>query len=116
MKVPCQRIVWDVLPAIRAAIAEELVKSGVSQLEAARLLDMAPSAVSQYLSKKRGYRIVFDDEVRATIQRLAQEIKDGKVEDVSPKICEICRQLREDEAIPGIDESACGLDSERSEE
>jgi predicted transcriptional regulator len=113
MKVPCQRIVWDVLPAIRAAIAEELVGSGVSQLEAARLLDMAPSAVSQYITKKRGYRIVFDDEIRATIQRLAQDIKNGNVEELSPKICEICRQLRESEGINGIDESACRPVKER---
>ena len=39
MKLPCQLIVWNVLPAIRAAIAEELNTMGVSQLEAARLLD-----------------------------------------------------------------------------
>ena len=57
MKSPCQEVVWDVLPAIRAAIVSELVQNGVSQLEAARMLDLAPSAVSQYLSKKRGYRI-----------------------------------------------------------
>ena len=42
MKLPCQSIVWNVLPAIRAAIAEELIALGVSQLEAARLLEMTP--------------------------------------------------------------------------
>ncbi|HUK39137.1 MAG TPA: helix-turn-helix domain-containing protein, partial [Methanomicrobiales archaeon] len=55
MKAPCQQIVWDVLPAIRAALAAELVKNGVSQQEVAKLLEIAPSAVSQYLSGKRGY-------------------------------------------------------------
>ena len=94
MKVPCQTIVWDVLPAIRAAVAEEIVKCGVSQLEAARLLDMAPSAVSQYLSKKRGYRIELSGEVKIIIQRLAKDIKEGKVEDITPRICDICRHLR----------------------
>ncbi|MDD4138532.1 MAG: transcriptional regulator, partial [Methanoregula sp.] len=52
MEAPCQKIVWDVLPAIRAAIAVELVRYGVSQVEAARMLEIAPSAVSQYLSGK----------------------------------------------------------------
>ena len=61
MEAPCQKIVWDVLPAIRAAIAVELVRCGVSQVEAARMLEIAPSAVSQYLSGKRGYRIEFED-------------------------------------------------------
>ncbi|MDD1676494.1 MAG: transcriptional regulator [Methanomicrobiales archaeon] len=95
MKVPCQTIVWDVLPAIRAAIAEEIVKNGVSQLEAARLLDMAPSAVSQYLTKKRGYRIELSAEVKVLIQQLAKDVKEGTVEDITPRICDICRHLRE---------------------
>lgn len=97
MELPCQKIVWDVLPAIRAAIAEELVNCGLSQQEVARELDMAPSAVSQYLSKKRGYRIVFEDDVKKSIRSLAEEMKDGKVDDLSGRICSICRQLREDE-------------------
>jgi predicted transcriptional regulator len=50
MEAPCQKIVWDVLPAIRAAIAVELVRHGVSQVEASRMLEIAPSAVSQYLT------------------------------------------------------------------
>lgn len=97
MELPCQKIVWDVLPAIRAAIAEELLKCGLSQQQIAKELDMAPSAVSQYLSKKRGYRIVFDDDIKNTIRTLAEDIKDGTVEDLSERICGICQQLREGE-------------------
>jgi uncharacterized protein len=94
-KAPCQIIVWDVLPAIRAALAAELVKNGVSQLEAARLLEMAPSAVSQYLSKKRGYRIEFEDDVLISIRQLAADLQGGTVPDITPRVCAICRQLRE---------------------
>ena len=72
MESPCQKIVWDVLPAIRAAIAVELVKCGVSQVEAARTLQIAPSAVSQYLSGKRGYRNEFENEVKKSIEQFAQ--------------------------------------------
>ena len=97
MELPCQKIVWDVLPAIRAAIAEELVNCGLSQQEVARELEIAPSAVSQYLSKKRGYRIVFEDDVKKSIRTLAEEMKEGKVANLSPRICSICRQLREDD-------------------
>jgi len=102
MKSPCQEVVWDVLPAIRAAIVSELVQNGVSQLEAARMLDIAPSAVSQYLSKKRGYRIVFEEEVKRSVQKLAKDLVAGTVDDVVPRICEICRQLREGESGCGI--------------
>jgi len=78
MEAPCQKIVWDVLPAIRAAIAVELVKCGVSQVEAARMLAIAPSAVSQYLSGKRGYRIEFENDVKLSIEQLARDLKEGK--------------------------------------
>ena len=96
MKLPCQSIVWNVLPAIRAAIAEELNNMGVAQLEAARLLDMTPSAISQYLTGKRGYRIVFEGEVKESINRLAQDLKAGRVDDLASRICGICAQIREE--------------------
>ncbi|MFP4655939.1 MAG: transcriptional regulator [Methanohalobium sp.] len=94
MNTPCQVIVWDVLPAIRAALASELVKNGVSQRKVAELFDMAPSAVSQYITKKRGYRIEFDEDIKTSIANLASEIQQEKVDDVSDKICEICKKLR----------------------
>jgi predicted transcriptional regulator len=97
MELPCQKIVWDVLPAIRAAIAEELLNCGLSQQQIAKELDMAPSAVSQYLSKKRGYRIIFDEDIKKTIRTLAEEMKEGKVDDLTGRICNICQQLRKDE-------------------
>lgn len=90
-------IVWDVLPAIRAAIAEELVNCGLSQQDVAKELDMAPSAVSQYLSKKRGYRIVFEDDVKESIHLLAQDMKDKRVDDLPSRICQICMQMREED-------------------
>ena len=107
MEAPCQKIVWDVLPAIRAAIAVELVKCGVSQVEASRMLEIAPSAVSQYLSGKRGYRIEFEKDVKQSIELLAQDLKDGKKIDLVKRMCEICLQLREGEENP------CGISSSR---
>jgi predicted transcriptional regulator len=96
VKTPCQQIVWDVLPAIRAALVAELVKNGVPQQEVARLLDTAPSAVSQYLSGKRGYRIVFEGPVQRLIEDLAREIKAGGVADITNRICAICHEVRDD--------------------
>jgi predicted transcriptional regulator len=107
MQAPCQKIVWDVLPAIRAAIAVELVKCGVSQIEAARMLEIAPSAVSQYLSGKRGYRIEFEDEVKHSIEELARDLKEGKVDNLVTRICDICKQLREEDSC-GSSADHCG--------
>jgi predicted transcriptional regulator len=110
MESPCQRIVWDVLPAIRAAIAVELVRCGVSQVESARMLEIAPSAVSQYLSGKRGYRIEFENDVKRSIERLARDLKKGKNVNLVERTCEICKQLREgDEQCGG----SSGTASER---
>jgi len=94
MHAPCQKRVWDVLPAIRAAIAVELVRSGVSQVEASKMREIAPSAVSQYMSGKRGYRIEFDDRVKDSIERLAQDLREENVENLVARICDICRQLK----------------------
>jgi predicted transcriptional regulator len=102
MEAPCQKIVWDVLPAIRAAIAVELIRCGVSQAEAARMLEIAPSAVSQYLSGKRGYRIEFEDNVKRSIELLSQDLKEGKQVNLVRRTCDICRQVRQD------DEGPCG--------
>jgi len=96
VEAPCQKIVWDVLPAIRAAIAVELVRCGISQVEAARMLEIAPSAVSQYLSGKRGYRIEFEDQVKESIAHLAKDLIEKKQINLTERICGICRQLREE--------------------
>ena len=102
MEAPCQKVVWDVLPAIRAAIAVELVKCGVSQVEAARMLEIAPSAVCQYLSGKRGYRIEFEDDVKKAIEQLADDLINRKEVNLVNRICTICHLLREGE------ENQCG--------
>jgi predicted transcriptional regulator len=95
VKLPCQEVVWDLLPAIRAALAASLVRKGHSQQEAARLLGMAPAAISQYLSGKRGYRIEFDDDIRAEIDRAADELASGDTADVPARLCAVCRSIRD---------------------
>jgi predicted transcriptional regulator len=97
MKSPCEVIVWDVLPSIRAAIADELVKKGLSQKEVSRLLGITPPAVSQYVSKKRGCNIQFAEEPKKSIERLADDLIQGRVENLTDRICDICKSVREDD-------------------
>ncbi len=98
METPCQKIVWDLVPAIRASLANELVNRGQSQAASAKLLGIAPSAVSQYISGKRGYRIEFQGETKELIEKLAQDLIDNKVEDSIPRICKICASARGNES------------------
>ncbi len=107
MKSPCEEIVWDVLPSIRAAIAEELVKRGLSQKEVSRILGITPPAVSQYVSKKRGYNIEFRDDIKASIGRLADDLMQKKVNNLTARICEICRSLQEDKTACGPSKCSC---------
>ena len=98
MKSPCEEVVWEILPGIRAAIAEELVKRGVSQKEVSRMLGITPPAVSQYVSKKRGYSIELSPEVKSSVSRLADDLILNKVEDLTSRICEVCKDLRGEES------------------
>jgi uncharacterized protein len=94
-KLPCEMAVWDSVPAIRAALAAEMVSLGLSQKMVAQMLGMAQSAVSQYLSGKRGYRIEFSDDVRHAVADLAEDMKNGKVTDPGSRICKICVLIRQ---------------------
>lgn len=105
METPCQKIVWDLVPAIRASLASELVKKGQSQAASAKLLGIAPSAVSQYISGKRGYRIEFQGDTKELIEKLAQDLIDNKVDDFVVRICQICGSAR---GIESSCNSTCG--------
>jgi len=94
METPCQKIVWDLVPAIRASLATELVKKGQSQAASAKLLGIAPSAVSQYISGKRGYRIEFQGETKEMIEKLAQDLIENKADDFVVRMCQICGSAR----------------------
>jgi predicted transcriptional regulator len=96
MKVPCENVVWYVLPSIRSELAKELAKA-MSQKEISEILGITQAAVSQYVSNKRGSKIELQDDVRAAIADLADDIARVGAGDPTLKICEICKKIREDE-------------------
>ena len=61
MKQPAELMSMFVIPAIRNKIVKELKSNGLRQEYIAGLLDVTPSAVSQYVKDKRGSEIVFCD-------------------------------------------------------
>ncbi len=91
----CEFSVRFVLPRIRVALARELHSRGYSVSQIARMLDMTPAAVSQYLSGKRGKSI--PSEYLPDIHRLADRLVAG--EDISDGICELCGKIRERERV-----------------
>lgn len=91
MKPPCELIVWYVIPTIRAELAKEMIKLGLSQKEVSEKLGITQSAVSQYMKDKRGKGIPVNKQVRKAIKGLAKDIADGNMaKDVIPGICAVC--------------------------
>lgn len=76
MRLRCERVVNDVLPAVRSVIAKELQNNGYSQTEIAELLDVTQPAVSQYLSAARGKQVqeIIDHEAYDEVEELIEAI------------------------------------------
>ena len=95
MKLPCEEAIWYTLPKIRADIAKELVKSGMSQKEVADKMEITPSAVSQYLSKKRGNQMKMPADYDKLLKKAALEIKEsGDMEVIQQILCRCCAGTR----------------------
>lgn len=100
MKLPCELVVWYVLPSIRSELTRELIKLGMSQKEVSKKLGITQAAVSQYVSKKRGYGIKFKKDVIEAIRKLAKDIvKDNTFEDLTIRTCNICMKIKADKTL-----------------
>ncbi len=68
--------VFYIIPALRRQLAIEMKKNGLKQKRIAELLLIEDATVSQYISKKRGNKILFDEVVLKEIGKSASIIKD----------------------------------------
>lgn len=123
MKIPCELVVWYVLPTIRREVAKELVKThGMSQAEVARKFGVTDAAISQYLKKKRGENTLieespqygkFEDEIKVSAKRIAENTSEFATE-----MCRICSFVKSTgmlakiyEVQMGCKPPACACDS-----
>ena len=94
MKMPCEIVIWYILPAIRRELTRSLVEEfGRSQRETAHILKLTDAAVSQYLSDKRGKLVIKDAEILEKISIIAKQITEGK-EIAIEDFCRICVMMR----------------------
>jgi len=103
MKIPCEIIVWEVLPVIRREIAKSLIKNhSLTQREAAKKLGLTEAAVSRYLSGKRGGIEINDDNILREIEKSSNKIVNGEGDTTIIEICKICRLLKMANIVDGI--------------
>jgi hypothetical protein len=102
LKSPCELVVWTILPNIRAELARNLIKLGMSQREVAVQLGMSEAAISQYTKGKRGGKVEFTKVIRKEIAELASEMAEHEdFEDLIFRICRICSQIKADSTLCG---------------
>jgi len=102
MNAPCEIIVSKILPTIRSELTRELVRThNLSQRQVAKKLGITESAVSQYLSKKRGHNIVFDEKTTKMIKDLASKKAKQKSDKIATmeEICILCSAMRKSKQV-----------------
>lgn len=93
--LPCENIIWYGIPVIRREIAFCLINNfGLSQKEAAEKLGITPSAVSQYVSKKRGKITIMDEKIIKEIKLSAKKINEKGELVLNSELCKICKILK----------------------
>jgi predicted transcriptional regulator len=103
MKTPCEIIVWNIVPIIRKEFAKNLIDlHGLNQRTAAAKLGITESAISRYLSGKRGALEITDPDILNEIITSTHHIYTGKKTAVNEETCRICRLLKDKEFIEGI--------------
>lgn len=114
MKIPCEIVVWYVLPMIRREVSKELVYThGMTQAEVARRFGVTDAAISQYLKKKRGGNVITDDcpeypmfqeEVRISAARIAEDKSDFAAE-----MCRLCCVVKKSGLLAQIYKAQTGM-------
>ena len=104
---PCEKAVWYHLPKIRADLVIELVKTGMTQSQAAKKLGVTPAAVSQYIHKKRGTQSPktknYRQEIKSAVKHICDNASSGDLESI---VCNCCRLLQKEDEIKVKEEKA----------
>jgi predicted transcriptional regulator len=112
MKIPCELIVWYVLPSIRRELARELVENhSLTQAEVARRFGVTDAAISQYLKSKRGTNKEMENsgkypEFKVEIESAAIRMLNGS--DIVTETCSICKMVKKSGMLCRIYEIQAG--------
>jgi predicted transcriptional regulator len=105
MKPFCEIIVTDILPAMRAIVAKELIEEyGLNQTQVSKKLGITQPAVSQYKSelRGRGVKILYSDKkIMCSIKNLSKKIASDEIDlkKIHQNFCKICLKIRKEKII-----------------
>jgi len=111
MKMPCEVIIWYILPLIRKEIAKCMVEDyHLSQADASRKLGITQATVSQYVSKKRARQDIRDDAILTQIKKSTKRIIEGDESVLFKETCKICSLIKKSDILPSVYKNAvkCG--------
>ena len=120
--LPCEIAVKSAIPAIKAAMAKELVETyQLNQNQVAEILGISQSAVSKYTRHVRGHVLKIDniEELQPLINRAVNLLanQDPKRTEFLNLFCQMCRIIRKkglmcqfcQKADPKIEKEECGF-------
>ena len=100
-KTPCEKSIWETIPLIRKGIACCMVRDfGLNQTEAARLIGITPSAVSQYKCNKRANKEIKNLSILNEIKISTEMIINNGNHVLEPEICKLCRIMNKNSSCP----------------
>ena len=100
MKLFCEEMVRNFLPAIRSLLAKRLLEDyNLTQKQAADLLGLTQPAISQYIRESRGIKVRMverKENIMKLIDNLAEDLvsKTLSERDLQSRFCRICKALR----------------------
>lgn len=123
LRMPCEVVREHLLPLIRRLLAHELVRRhGLSQVRAARMLDVTQPAVSSYLRSDPEVGEALREaveEVRGAVRELSEDLLEGRITQVEAleRVCALCVQMRNrgpicvihGEVVPSLNPDRCSL-------
>jgi predicted transcriptional regulator len=93
-KLPCERALWKIIPVIRKEIACCMVNDfGLNQREAAKKLNVTPSAISQYKCNKRADKKIKDITILNEIRYSSNLIINNGNDVLNTEICRLCKLI-----------------------
>ncbi|MCL4376354.1 helix-turn-helix domain-containing protein [Candidatus Parvarchaeota archaeon] len=93
----CSKVISEIIPSSRAIIAGKLLKKGMTQKDASKLLGITQPAISQYKSGLRGLiteKMIKNKKFMEYLDQMADMIYDNKL-DLNLKTCQICKATRD---------------------